>query len=173
MSGIIGGVGAKSGIIGFAGVQESYYPVRPPTHYGATYANLNTDLSPIIGSGNMENWHQYCNGVIPSNFSKVVDMHFWMYNVQADTGQNIKFAWKLAGHNELHTTHSLSSTASGAFDQVLNKIYKVNLMSVGGSSAAYFENLVSANDVFGMEFQESASASTHGLGVLIKYELKN
>ena len=170
MTGIVGGIGAKSGVVGYAGFQETFYPVRPPTHYGATHANLNTAHSPIIGSGNMENWNQYCNGVIPANFSKILDMNFWMYATQTDTNQNIQFAWKAASHAQVYNTHSLAATATGAFNQVNTYIYTKSLMSIGSSS---FENVVSANDVFGMEFQETASAATHGLGVLIKYELKN
>ncbi len=110
------------------------------------------------------------SGVAPAGITSVSSMYLWWVCTDAiGSAPTLQFAWNIAANGQLVGAHSQSATTMSNVAAVgALEIQRVDILNETGSND--FEDLIAANDAFGMRFQSTHSTiPVQFIGVSIKW----
>jgi hypothetical protein len=121
-------------------------------------------------SQDIQNSAAYAVGVAPKGFASVVEMYWWWIPAQSGTNNYTHtFSWNIAASGQAIDNHSLSATAVvSSLSKAQNNLQRTDLMSTG-SSGSRFEDVIAADDIFGLEMANSLSLAIRSIGIAITW----
>ena len=124
----------------------------------------------LPASQDIQNAGAYAVGVAPKGFASVVEMYWWWIPAQSGTNSYTHtFGWNIAASGEALDNHSLSGTAVvSSLSKAQNNLQRTDLMSTG-SAGSRFEDVIAADDIFGLEVHNSLSLAIRSIGIAITW----
>ena len=121
-------------------------------------------------SQDIQNSAAYAVGVAPKGFTSVVEMYWWWIPAQSGTNNYThSFGWTIAASGQAIDNHSLSATAFvSSLSKAQNNLQRSDMMNVG-SSGSRFEDVIAADDIFGLEVSNSLSLAIRSIGIAITW----
>ena len=121
-------------------------------------------------SQDIQNSAAYAVGVAPKGFTSVVEMYWWWIPAQSGTNNYThSFSWNIAASGQAIDNHSLSRTEFvSSLSKAQNNLQRSDMMNVG-SSGSRFEDVIAADDIFGLEVYNSLSLAIRSIGIAITW----
>ena len=124
----------------------------------------------LPASQDIQNAGAYAVGVAPKGFASVVEMYWWWIPAQSGTNSYThSFSWNIAASGQALDNHSLSRTVFvSSLSKAQNNLQRSDMMNVG-SSGSRFEDVIAADDIFGLEVHNSVSLAIRSIGIAITW----
>ena len=135
-----------------------FKPSASPSGYGTYVATLNVQSGSAV-----------INGTAPTGFSSVVSGYVWFITANSGTvTYSANMEWQISSSSNNYNQHALTATALYSQSSAQNKIWRKSIIGIG-TDGQRFEQVIAADDVFGINVAPSTAEDIRMLGIEITW----